>query len=225
VTAIESAPSLRAVRPLATTRHDLDGVLQALDGLVASTDPAVVFESLRRVCVPVVCDDATLRMAPVAEPASRLTTDSVQTLVDVGPFDGIGGYRAVLRLRHHDRHPGIADVLLARLAVDRALTLIDRERSAATVARARVEVDALGRALDSSREIGVAMGIVMARHSLTGEQGFALLRRVSQRRNQKLRDVALDVVRTGQLELACGVTLTDTDGRVATGPRGPATRR
>lgn len=54
----------------------------------------------------------------------------------------------------------------------------------------------------------------MARHALTGAQSFDLLRRASQRRNEKLHDLALEVVATGQLDLPAGVTINGTDGRV-----------
>lgn len=54
-------------------------------------------------------------------------------------------------------------------------------------------------ALETSRQIGTAMGILMAREMLTSDQAFAQLRDTSQRLNRKLREVALFVVDTGQL--------------------------
>ena len=64
---------------------------------------------------------------------------------------------------------------------------------------AEVTADNLTRALDHSRAIGMAMGILMARHRLTDEQAFAALRRASQDSNRKLYLVASDVVETGKL--------------------------
>lgn len=61
-------------------------------------------------------------------------------------------------------------------------------------------VTGLETALSSRHDIGVAQGILMARYGLTADQAFAALRRVSQHRNVKLRDVALDVQRTGELQ-------------------------
>lgn len=46
----------------------------------------------------------------------------------------------------------------------------------------------LQRALDSNREIGAAVGILMARRRLSDEQAFDLLRSISQHRHLKLRD-------------------------------------
>lgn len=54
-------------------------------------------------------------------------------------------------------------------------------------------------ALQSSRQIGIAMGILMARKLLTSEQAFELLREASQHLNRKLRDVAAEVELTGTM--------------------------
>lgn len=48
--------------------------------------------------------------------------------------------------------------------------------------------------------IGQAQGILMERHKLTSDHAFAVLVRVSQQRNVKLRDVADELVRSGQLD-------------------------
>lgn len=57
----------------------------------------------------------------------------------------------------------------------------------------------LQEALQASREIGMAMGILIERHKLTSEQAFDQLRGASSRRNVKLRDVAKEVLYTGEL--------------------------
>jgi hypothetical protein len=57
----------------------------------------------------------------------------------------------------------------------------------------------LARALESNREIGVAMGILMANDRLTSQQAFDQLRTASQNFNRRLRDVAADVAVSGQL--------------------------
>ena len=61
-------------------------------------------------------------------------------------------------------------------------------------------VDNLRHALESNREIGVAMGILMQRHRLTRDQAFDALRLASQDTNRKLADVAAEVADTGILE-------------------------
>jgi hypothetical protein len=57
-------------------------------------------------------------------------------------------------------------------------------------------------ALQNSREIGQAIGIVMASHKVTSEKAFELLRTASQHGHVKLREVAREVTLTGQLPAA-----------------------
>jgi hypothetical protein len=57
----------------------------------------------------------------------------------------------------------------------------------------------LSRAVESNREIGVAMGILMANNRLTQEAAFTSLRVASQHLHRKLRDIAADVIYTGAL--------------------------
>jgi GAF domain-containing protein len=56
-------------------------------------------------------------------------------------------------------------------------------------------------ALRSRDVIGQAKGILMERFKLNAEQAFALLARVSQDSNRKLREVAEELAATGQLKL------------------------
>jgi hypothetical protein len=60
----------------------------------------------------------------------------------------------------------------------------------------------LTRALETSREIGVAMGILIANGQLTSPQAFDHLRIASQNLNRKLGDIAADVATTGTLPSA-----------------------
>lgn len=54
-------------------------------------------------------------------------------------------------------------------------------------------------ALDTNRDIGVAMGILMATKLVTKQQSFDALRITSQHTHRKLHQVALDVIETGEL--------------------------
>lgn len=56
----------------------------------------------------------------------------------------------------------------------------------------------LREALQSRELIGQAQGILMERERITADQAFDVLRRASQHLNRKLRDVAENVVTTGQ---------------------------
>ena len=64
---------------------------------------------------------------------------------------------------------------------------------------AAIEQDGAKSALQSRDTIGQAKGILMERYRLTADQAFQLLRKVSQERNIKLRDLAEQVTTTGQL--------------------------
>lgn len=75
-----------------------------------------------------------------------------------------------------------------------ALASIALQRAAEQRRRANLEI-----ALESSRVIGMAIGIIMSRQLLTAEQAFDALRRTSQESNRKLRDLALEVTETGAL--------------------------
>jgi AmiR/NasT family two-component response regulator len=55
----------------------------------------------------------------------------------------------------------------------------------------------LRRALEHSRDIGAAIGILMATRKVTRDGAFDLLRVVSQNSNVKLRLLALEVVEQG----------------------------
>jgi GAF domain-containing protein len=68
---------------------------------------------------------------------------------------------------------------------------------AVEAARDKERADQLDQALQSNREIGMAMGVLIARDRMTREEAFRVLRRASQHLNRKLRDVAVEVVDTG----------------------------
>jgi GAF domain-containing protein len=57
----------------------------------------------------------------------------------------------------------------------------------------------LREALESRDTIGQAKGILMARRNCTSDEAFEALRKVSQRRNVKLREIADKVIYTGGL--------------------------
>lgn len=61
------------------------------------------------------------------------------------------------------------------------------------------DIASLGVALSTCRTIGAAVGIVMASRKLTEDDAFALLKQASQNNNRKVRDLAAEVVVTGQV--------------------------
>ncbi|GAB3291764.1 GAF and ANTAR domain-containing protein [Parasphingorhabdus pacifica] len=72
--------------------------------------------------------------------------------------------------------------------------------SHAAVAFASARNDAqLHEAIATRQGIGEAMGIIMHRYKVPEDQAFEVLKRVSQSRNIKLRDIARQVVETGDV--------------------------
>ncbi len=66
------------------------------------------------------------------------------------------------------------------------------------VAQALAKAENLETALSTNRTIGMAVGVLMTSHRVTSEQAFDLLRMHSNNSNRKLRDVAEEVVLTGE---------------------------
>ena len=103
--------------------------------------------------------------------------------------DTIAGLNVYARAPHaFDQHDLMTGLLLAAHAAGAVTAAIDRER-----------VVNLERALESNRDIGTAMGVIMGLHKVTRERAFDLLRAASQNQNRKLRDVAADVIELGTL--------------------------
>jgi GAF domain-containing protein len=70
---------------------------------------------------------------------------------------------------------------------------------ALTALHQRERADHLRVALGTNRQIGTAMGILMARHGCSAEDAFTALRVTSQHLHRKLREIADEVVYTGML--------------------------
>jgi len=89
-------------------------------------------------------------------------------------------------------------------ACDRWTGLLLATHATALVAAAvnAERADHLQVALETNREIGAAIGILMSTRKLSQEAAFAVLRVASQDTNRKLAAVAADVVATGQLNLS-----------------------
>lgn len=109
---------------------------------------------------------------------------------------------ACYRLFSHNDRIGALNLYATR---PRAFTETDRDlglRAAAHISAAltaKISDDAKTRALTSRTEIGQAEGILMERLGMTAEQAFAFLSRLSQQENRKLRDIASEIARTGEL--------------------------
>jgi hypothetical protein len=197
--------------------------------LATSAEPAVVLTSLAALCVPTFSAECCIAVAedgqdgywichPGREPSQQSTLILQRWLADTDPIEpqigmnslttritapstfGEPGYRGVLVHRWLRYQPTAADGLLAQIMVDRVLDSVRQERLVRQLQQHRLQVENLQLALAHSREIGAAMGILMATRQVDGSAAFELLRLASQRRQHKLRDIAAEVVLTGALD-------------------------
>jgi DNA-binding response OmpR family regulator/two-component sensor histidine kinase len=123
--------------------------------------------------VPVVLLTARSGAREVAEGLTAGADDYVRK-----PFEPV---ELLSRLRTH-----------YELARDRGRRLVEAEDRAAN----------LQIAVTTNRQIGMAVGVLMAREKITSERAFDMLRRQSTRTNRKLREIAEEVALTGQLPRA-----------------------
>jgi hypothetical protein len=189
--------------------RDID---QAMRGLVASAEPAVVLSSLARSCNPAFSDSCTVELSEGVDDLFRVTFP----MPGAGPPAVTGkavstSFRAAAALGHPsfagmvvhswaERDPTEDDAIIARLLVDRAVALVHAERLAATAARADERAAKLAIELITSRVEGEAIGILATKHQAAREEALWLLRQASHASHRKLYEVATDVVRTGDLE-------------------------
>lgn len=84
-------------------------------------------------------------------------------------------------------------------AIDTATIFAAQASSLVALNEAEDQAMNLEAALESSRIIGIALGVLMSARKVTQEQAFTLLRIASQNLHRKLRQVAAEVVETGTL--------------------------
>lgn len=175
---------------------------------VASTgDPAARADALQHEVgsgpsVDAVLDDAVYRSDDVR--SGRWSAWGVRTHDETGITSALS-YRltvlvhceTVAALNIYSEHPGSFD----ETSESTGLLVATHGSLLVTALLARDRAENVRRALESNREIGVAMGVLMQRHRLTREQSFDVLRVASQDANRKLGDIATEVADTGILAI------------------------
>lgn len=111
----------------------------------------------------------------------KATTDQIATLSDLASL--------------------VMDELELRLSALRVIALEDqaRQHAEALVAAAQREAETLQGGLDTNRQIGQALGLLMERYELDPGPAFEVLKRYSQDNNRKLHDVAQELIDTREL--------------------------
>jgi ANTAR domain len=207
-------PGRLVSRPRAAARS-APALLAALQDLVAAPEPPVALSALAGATVPVFADECLITFVDgpfVDRPEPHRITRPETAAPDpvpaghvlAAPFQdrayGVRpAYAGTVTYRWTDRRPYPVDAVIARLLVDRTVDLIRTARLAEALAAERQRADNLEVALESNREIGQALGILMYTHKLTSQQAFNLLRRASQDTNRKVRDIAAEICDTGML--------------------------
>lgn len=173
--------TLAASDDLASAVDDLQYALAEGPCLEAATGPAVVMSD------DISADDRWPSFGPRC--AEAVGVRSMLSLrLPVGGVDHAAiNYYSTDVAAFTDDDVTVASVLvpLAALAVEADLREHDREN--------------LMKALQSSRQISTAVGILMSTHRLPHAEAFELLRRASMDLNAKLREVAEEVNLTGEL--------------------------
>jgi len=207
-----------------TVQGTLQQIVDLAVGAVEGCDAAGIFmvaggNIVTTACSdPVVVDLDALQVGagegPCLDAVSKGTTHYAEDLADDAHWPVFGaaataaGIRSLLAFPLTAHRPGALN-LYARLpqafgALDRAKGLIFATLAgiALGAAEERASEDQrftnLKEALQSRELIGQAQGILMERERITAEQAFDVLRRASQHLNRKLRDVAENVVTTGE---------------------------
>lgn len=119
-----------------------------------------------------------------------------ERIVAETPVRSMAGFRLLVDNRKvgalnlfSDRPHGLTEA-----SVDQAALLVAFASVAMIAASRKEQAQTLREGLESNRQIGKAIGLMMAFHKVTDEQAFDLLRKASQDMNLKLSDVAGQVV-------------------------------
>ncbi|MEU4391962.1 GAF and ANTAR domain-containing protein [Kribbella sp. NPDC023855] len=120
------------------------------------------------------------------------------------PTAAANGIRSVLAIRLFTTHAtsGALNLISSEPFVfndgDREAAHLLALHASIAICSARMETS-LHQAVDSGKEVGQAVGRLMERYGLDAVQAFGVLRRYSQARNERLREVARYVITTGGL--------------------------
>ncbi|MFL6162518.1 MAG: ANTAR domain-containing protein [Jatrophihabitantaceae bacterium] len=168
-----------------------DGIAQAADALQYGTGAGPCLQALAEATTIRVEDLAMESRWPsfVAEALDHTPVRSVIScsLADGGHAETSLNMYSAMPLRR--QQPDLTTIAGVAAACSVALSAVDQRNRA----------DNLDLALASGRRIGAAIGILMSSRRLTEQQAFEALRVASQHSNRKLRDLAEDVLLTGEL--------------------------
>lgn len=186
--AVAQTLTSKPARLTASTDADLAAKIAEIAGVAGASPGITAFESGK----VVVCSDLAVS-DEYPDYSNRMMRETPVRSVLSLPLQNADGPLGVLTC-YADRCDVFDDH-----AVEAARTLADLAVLAIEAALGEDRADNLQMALLRSRTIGAAIGILMERHNVKAEEAFRLLGRVSQHTNNKLVEVAADLVDTGNL--------------------------
>ncbi len=145
-------------------------------------------------CLDAIVDEAVYHDADLTDgsPWPRLT----ERVLARTPVRGMAGFR----LRAGEQKTGALNLFsdqaggLTSEGVNQGIVLASFITVALAASHERKAAETLKAGLRSNREIGKAMGLMMAFHKITDDEAFEMLRKASQDMNIKLSEVARQVV-------------------------------
>lgn len=165
----------------------------------ASDDVAELIDTYERElgegpCLDAIVDDTVFHDADLLDgsPWPRLSAQ----VLDTTPVRGMAGFRLLVG----DQKTGALNLFCDRpggldaASVDQGIVLASFVTVALLAAHERQAANTLRAGLTSNREIGKAVGLLMAFHKITDAEAFTMLRKASQDMNIKLAEVARQVV-------------------------------
>jgi len=169
--------------------------------VAASDDVAREIDAMEHALGEGPCLDAIDESEPDQHMCSDLTTGSqwpklAEAIMERTEVKGMAGFR----MRHEGQKVGALNVFsdTAGALTDHSLEQAIMLTAFASVAMAALdrgeEATTLRRGLESNREIGKAIGLLMAMHDIDDDQAFQMLSTVSQEMNIKLAKVATQVI-------------------------------
>jgi hypothetical protein len=168
----------------------------------ASDDVAHHIDALERELGEGPCVDAIDEEAGQIDPDIRTHSSwprLAERVLAETPVRGMAGYRIVLEgkkvgaLNLFSDTPGALEqdgdegAVLAAFTSVALMSVSNRERA-----------DSLSRGLESNREVGKAIGLLMAAHQISSDDAFEVLRKASNDMNMKLTEVAREVIENAE---------------------------
>ena len=174
----------------------------AYETAAASDDVARHIDALERElgegpCVDAI-DDEAAQVDPDISKHSTWPKLAERVLAET-PVRGMAGYRIVIegkKIGALDLFSDTAGVL--ETGSDEGLVLAAFASIALGSVAQRERADSLRRGLESNREVGKAIGLLMAAHEIGSVEAFELLRRASNDMNMKLTEVAHEVIQNAE---------------------------